>query len=132
VRAEQRIQTQPKVGGEVIILCGEEEVRDVLAYWFMSLTPTIVAEDGHRANRILQQRSCSLLITDRVLPPWPGLDTLRMLRDANPRLRIVFVDNGNIHDRALAGIVGATDYLARPLDRRAAVEVLQRAEAAIW
>jgi DNA-binding response OmpR family regulator len=131
VPAEQLTASQTNATGEVVVLCGEEEVRDVIAYWFTSLpAPTIVADDGQHANRILRERNCRLLVTDRVLPPWPGLDTLRVLRDNNPRLRIAYVDNGNIHDRILARIVGATDYFSRPLRRRAVIEALTRTDAA--
>jgi DNA-binding response OmpR family regulator len=131
VPAEQLVATQANTLGEVVILCGEEETRDVIAYWFQSLpAPTIVADDGHHANRILQERNCRLLVTDRVLPPWPGLETLRALRDHNPRLRVAFVETGNIHDKILAGIVGATDYYPRPLSRRTVINALTRADAA--
>jgi DNA-binding response OmpR family regulator len=131
VPAKQLTATQANAEGEVVVLCGEEEIRDVIAYWFTSLPAhTIVADDGHHANRILRERNCRLLVTDRVLPPWPGLDTLRTLRDHNPRLRVAYVDNGNIHDRILAGIVGATDYFSRPLRRRAVIEALTRTDAA--
>lgn len=127
----QLTSTQANAVGDVVILCGEEEVRDVIAYWFTSLpAPTVVADDGHHANRILRERNCRLLVTDRVLPPWPGLDTFRSLRDRNPRLRVAYVDNGNIHDRILAGVVGATDYFSRPLTRRALIEALIRTDAA--
>jgi hypothetical protein len=54
-----------------------------------------------------------------------------MLRDRNPRLRVAYVDNGSIHDRILAGIVGATDYFSRPLSRKTVIEVLTRPDAAI-
>jgi DNA-binding response OmpR family regulator len=128
--AEQLATTQPGAAGEVVILCAEEEVRDVIAYWFTSLPAcTIVAADGYQANRILHERDCRLLVVDRVLPPWPGMDTLRVHRVRNPRLRIAYVDNGDIQDRILAGVVGATDYFLRPLSRKSVVEALTRADA---
>lgn len=123
--AEPFATTRPNASGEVVILCGEQEVRDVIAYWFTSLpAPTTIADDGHHANRILREQTCRLLVTDRVLPPWPGLDTFRTLRNHNPQLRIGYVDNGNIEDRILAGVVGATDYFPRPLSRKTIVEAL--------
>jgi DNA-binding response OmpR family regulator len=130
VPADQRSETN--AAGEVVILCGEEEVRDVIVHWFTSLpASTTIAEDGYHANTILRERNCRLLVTDRVIPPWPGLDTFRTLRDRNPDLRVAFVDNGNIHDRILARIVGATDYFSRPLNRRTVIEALTRAEPAL-
>ena len=129
--AQQLTAAQAITLGEVVILCGEQEIRDVIAYWFQSLpAPTIVADDGYHANRILHERHCRLLVTDRVLPPWPGLDTIRALRDHNPQMRVAFVENGNIHDRILAGIVGATDYYPRPLSRKTVLNALTRADAA--
>jgi DNA-binding NtrC family response regulator len=120
-------QAQADNSGEVVILCGEEEVRDVIAYWFSSLpAPTIVADDGHHATNILRERNCRLLVTDRVLPPWPGLDPFRSLRDHNPRLRVAYIENGSVHDQIIAGIFGATDYYSRPLTRNSVIEALIR------
>jgi DNA-binding response OmpR family regulator len=116
--------------GPVVILCSEEEVRDVVAYWFNCLpAATIVVTDGREADRILREQKCQLLVTDRILPPWPGLDTFRSLRDENPDLRIAYVDNGNIDDRILARVVGVTDLLQRPLRRQAIIEALVGKEA---
>jgi len=76
----------------VVVLCAEEELRDVITYWFTSLSiHTVATTDGYHANRILKTTTVGLLVTDRILPPWPGLDTFRQLRAANPRLRVAFV-----------------------------------------
>jgi DNA-binding NtrC family response regulator len=111
--------------GDVIILCAEEEVRDVIAYWLTSLPArTFVADDGYHADRILHDGSCRWLVTDRVLPPWPGLDTFLTLRADHPHLRIAFVENGNIHDGILARVTGATAFLKRPLTRQSVIDAL--------
>lgn len=117
---------------DVCILCGEEAARDAIAYWFQSSqTQAAVADDGYQANRILRSESCRLLVTDRVLPPWPGLDTFMTLRGRNPRLRIAFVDNGSRDDWSLARVTGATDFLPRPLTRETVMKALsQRVTAA--
>jgi DNA-binding response OmpR family regulator len=111
--------------GDVIILCAEEEVRDVIAYWLTSRPArTFVAEDGYHAARILNDGPCRWLVTDRVLPPWPGLDTFLSLRADHPRLRIAFVENGNLHDGILARVTGATALLKRPLTRQRVIDAL--------
>jgi DNA-binding response OmpR family regulator len=113
----------------VVILCAEEELRDVIAYWFASLSiRTHPTADGYEASHILKTTTVGLLITDRVLPPWPGLDTFRQLRSANPRLRIAFVDDGSRNGVILARITGATVVLTRPLSRRQVIEALGRPE----
>jgi DNA-binding response OmpR family regulator len=109
---------------EIIILCAEEEVRDVLAYWLG--TPAMkaqVAADGYQAARLLQNGG-RWLVTDRVLPPWPGLDTFLNLRSQYPEAQIAFIESGNIHDGILARVTGASAVLARPLSRHTLIDVL--------
>lgn len=113
----------------VIVLSSEEALRDAVAYWFTSLSvPTVATADGYEANRALKHGGVGLLITDRLLPPWPGLDTFRDLQSANPRLRVAYVDDGSWDGAILARIAGATVILSRPLDRRRVIEALGRPE----
>lgn len=113
----------------VVILSSEETLRDAVTYWFSSLSvPTVATADGNEANRALKNGGARLLITDRLLPPWPGLDTFRELRSANPSLRVVYVDDGSWDGAILARIAGATVVLPRPLDRRRVIEALGRPE----
>ncbi len=111
--------------GSVVVLCAEESTRDVLAYWYSSLPArALVAEDGYRANRLLHENNCSLLVTDRILPPWPGLETFVQLRSMHPQLRIAFVDDGSRDARILARVTGAHLVLERPLTRPAVLAAL--------
>lgn len=113
----------------VIVLSSEEALRDAVVYWFTSLSVrTIATADGYEANRALKQNGAGLLITDRLLPPWPGLDTFRDLQSANPRLRVAYVDDGSWDGAILARIAGATVILSRPLERRRVIESLGRPE----
>lgn len=109
---------------EIVILCAEEEVRDVIAYWLSSRqSRAVVVGDGYHAAEVLQN-GCRWLITDRVLPPWPGLDTFLTLRSQHPDLRIAFVESGNVHDGILAKVTGASVLLPRPLSRQALAQAL--------
>src|SRR3546814_678370 len=91
----------------VVILCAEDAIRAAIAYWTASLPlRTIVASDGYQANRILRNGDCRLLVTDRVLPPWPGLDTFRQMRERNTDLRIAFVEGIPREDVGLARAPG--------------------------
>ena len=113
----------------VIVLSSEETLRDAVAYWFKTLSiPTIATADGYEANRALKDVGAGLLITDRLLPPWPGLGTFRELQAANPALRVAYVDDGSWDGAILARIAGATVVLLRPLDRRHVIEALGRPE----
>lgn len=109
----------------VVVLSSEEELRDVVVYWLQPLSVTAVAAaDGYEANRVLRNVGAGLLITDRLLPPWPGLGTFRQLQSANPRLRIAYIDDGSWDGPILARLTGATVVLPRPLNRRQVVAAL--------
>jgi DNA-binding response OmpR family regulator len=114
--------------GSVVILCAAEATRAAIAYW-STLAPvrTVVAEDGYHANRILQNEGCRLLVTDRVLPPWPGLNTFRQLRAHNPGLRIAFVESASPQDAGIARVTGATDLLPQPLRRQSVAAAIDAA-----
>ena len=118
-------------GSAVVVLCAEEATRDVIGYWFSSLpVRTFVTSDGHEANRLLADATCRLLVTDRVLPPWPGLKTFVHLREDNPSLRIAFVDDGSPGGAVLARITGAKTVLSKPLTREAVIAALPRLQTA--
>lgn len=115
--------------GDIVILCAEEEVRDVVAFWLSSHPArTVVADDGYQAAEALQN-GCRWLVTDRVLPPWPGLDMFLALRRQHPRLRVAFIESGNVHDAILAKVTGANVLLPRPLTRQAVSNALAHADA---
>lgn len=110
--------------GEIVILCADEVARDVITYW-LTTTPrnALVAADGYQAAKAFEN-GARWLVTDRVLPPWPGLDTFLTLRGRYPALQIAFVESDNIHDGILARVTGASVLLKRPLSRQAVTEAL--------
>lgn len=109
----------------VVVLSSDEELRAAVAYWFEALSiPTVATADGYEANRALKSSVAGLLITDRLLPPWPGLDSFHRLQSDNSRLCIAYVDDGSWDGAILARIAGATIVLPRPLSRRQVVAAL--------
>jgi len=101
-----------------------------VAHWLtLNGMDVVVAGDGYQAARALK-RGSAWLITDRVLPPWPGLDPFLDLRTRYPNLSIVFVEGANVHDTILARVTGANATLSRPLTRQAVVDALVFADAA--
>jgi len=115
---------------DIVILCAEEAVRDVIAYWLSSQPrKTVVADNGYAAAKALEN-GCRWLVTDRVLPPWPGLDTFIALRGRHPNLRIAYIESGNPHDGILARVTGASVLLPRPLTRQAVSAALASGDLA--
>jgi DNA-binding response OmpR family regulator len=115
--------------GAIVILCAQEHVRDVIAYW-LSREPArvLVAEDGYQAAKAVDG-GCNWLVTDRVLPPWPGLDTFTTLRYRHPKLRIAYVENNDPQEGILARATGANVLLRQPLDRRTVSKALLNGHA---
>jgi len=113
----------------IVVLCAEEELRQMLIYWLTPLSArTFAAANGYEANVILKAMDFGLLITDRALPPWPGLETFRQLQSANPRLRIALVDDGSLDGTRMARLTGANVVLTRPLNRRQVLGALDQPE----
>ncbi len=121
----------PRDGGEltplaecrVVVLCAEPRLRQLLSYWLAIATPDLtVASNGREAAALLADPGRSTaFITDRVLPPWPGLPPLPALKLANPRLRVIVVDEraGAPGHAPGTNAGGADDTLPRPLSRAA-------------
>ena len=101
---EQNSGAQDEKAIAVIVLCIDAEARDAIAYWLKFLT-------------------------DRLLPPWPGLGRIHTLLVKQPSLRVAFVDNGAPDGLWRAHAFGATDFLPWPLTRRSLLDLLVRVEA---
>lgn len=112
-------RTQP--APQVVVLCADADQRETLAYWLGAAgTATGVALTGYDARAMLARDKARLLVTDRVLPPWPGLDTIVSLKQAYPLLKVAFIDDGLPDTPALVRSAGVDIILPRPL-RRATV-----------
>jgi DNA-binding response OmpR family regulator len=120
--ARYRPAREPETASaDVLILCADQTARDALAYWLRSSNVAAeVAVDGYEASERLRSGAFRLLVTDRVLPPWPGLDAFVRLKQRLTNLRIAFIDDGVPDTQALARAAGADVILQRPL-RRASV-----------
>lgn len=106
---------------QVVVLCANADHRETLAYWLVSAgIATGVALTGYDARAMLVSGKARLLVTDRVLPPWPGLDTIVSQKQAYPLLKVAFIDDGLPDTRTLVRSAGVDIILPRPL-RRATV-----------
>lgn len=113
----------------VVVLCADRDVGEVVAYWFASSSiPVFSTTDGYEANVVLKAMDGGLLVTDRALPPWPGLDHFKQLIAANPHLRIAYIDDGGRESDVLARLTGAHVVLSKPLDARTVLGALGRSE----
>ena len=111
--------------GAIVVLCAEEEVRDIIAYWLASAA----GQDADRGRRLSGGAKRSTTAAAGWSPtgccrPGRGSTLSSRLRSQHPDLRIAFVENGNMHDGILAKVTGASVLLPRPLTRRSISEAL--------
>lgn len=102
----------------VIALLADERDRLQITHWIADATyEVLLASDGYTASAMISARSVAAIVTDRVLPPWPGLPAFPHLRREHPQLAIVYVGALDRDSVAAARAAGATHVLRRPLRR---------------
>jgi DNA-binding response OmpR family regulator len=100
-----------------------------LAYWLRSVGMNMeIAESGRRGRALLQEGGTQVLVTDRVLPPWPGLRRLTVLKQSSDHLRIVAIDKGDPDSRWVAFAAGADAVISPPLRRDDVMRAIRVAE----
>ena len=103
---------------KAVVLSADESVRSRITYWLIqSGHHAIGAATGYAARRSIVEGPTKLLITDRLLPPWPGLDTMFSLKQAVSSLTVGFLGDGVPDNRRLALLAGADLILPSPLRR---------------
>lgn len=111
------MDSRAKQVAPVMVLCADDVARQTVAYWLHSSgIAAAVALTGYEARALLGVAT-RLLITDRVLPPWPGLDTFVALKLTVAGLKVAVLDDGVPDNRTLARSAGADIVLERPLRR---------------
>lgn len=106
-----------------VVLCANRATSATVVYWLRKLgISTTAASTGYQARELLLEAPARLLITDRALPPWPGLDTLIALKQQFSALKVAVLDDGVPDNRTLARSAGADIILARPLRKSDLIE----------
>ncbi len=126
--AQTETRPQPAV---ILVLFADPDAGIQIAHWLSeAYHRTVTVSDGYDAAAILRQQRVTALITDRLLPPWPGLEPFPHLRKSHPDLAIVCFGSWEVDSGRLARSAGATHVLSCPLRRRAVLDALPRGAAA--
>ena len=121
----------------VLVVEDDGEVRQLLARLLRENGFGVsAARDGREMREAMKHAAppVDLVLLDVMLPGASGLDLLREIRAASPRLPVVMLTaRGEEADRVLGLELGADDYVAKPFGRRELVArlraVLRRAAA---
>ena len=90
---------------------------------------TFETADGRTGRDAALGTACDLVLLDLMLPKLPGLDVLREVRKARPRLPVIILTaRGEETDRVEGLKLGADDYVVKPFSVR---ELTARVEAVL-
>ena len=113
----------------VVVLCLDDHYSTTLAHWLRSAGVRVeIVNTGRQAKQLLHGSDRQVLVTDRVLPPWPGLPRLASLKRSHKHLRIVAIDRGDADSRYVALAAGADAVVSSPLRRNVAMRAIGVAE----
>ena len=88
----------------VLIIEDDEQMRDLL-YKAMQWAGFEVsaAENGRQGQQLFEELSADLIITDLIMPEQEGLETIRILKQNDPTVKIIAISGG--------GRIGPEAYL---------------------
>ena len=80
------------------------------------------------AMGIISRLHPDLVVLDVMLPDVEGVDVLRMIKQLDPRLPVLFISAGGTSDTVIEALKeGAVDYLLKPLDMARVRELVSQA-----
>jgi DNA-binding response OmpR family regulator len=106
----------------IIILVANNDLRNTASYWSETLGFAVdTARNGAHAAKLLQEGAYKALVTDRFVPPWPGLESIPKLKRRYPSVRlVVLLKRGPIGIGSMLRVAGA-DAVIEPPVRQAAL-----------
>lgn len=92
---------------------------------------TLAAEafnDAASALARIEAGQVDVVVTDLDMPAWNGLQILRLAKQRNASTQVIVATGKSSHGALLEALeLGAADYLVKPVDRTALIEVVQQA-----
>jgi two-component system response regulator FlrC len=116
----------------VLVVEDDAVLREALAdtLRFAGIT-TLVAADADAALLLLDQPGIALVISDVQMPGKDGYELLAIVRRRRPDVPVVLMTAYGTVAKAVAAMQGgATDYLVKPFEARALIEMAERQLAA--
>jgi len=89
----------------ILIIDDDTNIRTILGD-ILSIAgyEPLIAVDGNEGLQLLTENSCTLIITDLIMPEKEGIETIIEAKKSNPGIKIIAISGG--------GRIGATDYLS--------------------
>jgi DNA-binding NtrC family response regulator len=83
---------------------------------------------GEEALQLIEQRDFDVVVLDVKMPGLGGLEVIKRIKQDHPGLAVVFLTGHGAEEDAEAGLrMGAFQYLMKPIDIEALVQILRKA-----
>jgi CheY-like chemotaxis protein len=113
----------------ILVIDDEAEVRQTLAR-MLAGHAVHEAADGGAGLALAAELAPDLVVTDILMPEKEGIETIRELRRAHPRVRILAISgggqSGTLDFLDMARALGADAALAKPFRRSELLEMVER------
>lgn len=87
------------------------------------------AENGEQGLKIFQKEHPSIVITDIKMPGMDGLEVLKRIKEINPATEVIIITgHGDVDLTIEAMHLSATDFINKPIQKKALDAALKRAE----
>ena len=102
---------------KIIVLVANTDLREAASYWSEALGFAVdAARNGAHAAKLLQEGAYQALVTDRFVPPWPGLESIPKLKRRYPSMRlVVLLKRGPIGIGSMLRVAGADAAIEPPV-----------------
>jgi CheY-like chemotaxis protein len=118
---------QPKP--KMLVIDDEKGLRDMLVYGLSGRGYAVTtAASGMEGVAKANQEDFDLALCDLMMPEMGGVETLRALKEAHPRIEVVMVTGYATLENAVESMkLGAYDYVAKPYDLDDLCGILEKA-----
>jgi CheY-like chemotaxis protein len=112
----------------ILIVDDDPRVREVLSEMLESASYHVTqASNGKDAISVLQGATFHAIITDLVMPEQEGIETIKLIRQDYPQIKIIAMSGAFGGDYLrIAAYLGAHSTLAKPISLETLLETVQR------
>jgi len=114
--------------GTVLVVEDDLSLREALCDTLqLAGYPVLAANDGKTALSLINQEEISVVVSDVQMKPMDGFSLLKKLKSTHPDLPVVLMTAYGTIQKAVQAIrEGASDYLVKPFDSDALVNLVKR------
>ena len=113
---------------KILVVDDEEGSRESLRMILKENHQIFTAKDGEEGLDLLKKENPHLVILDVKLPGMDGIDVLQQIKQIHPDIPVIVVSGLGTHKTVIDALrLGASDYLAKPIDVIQVKETVRKA-----